>query len=375
MSFTVGVVGVSGERCVRAGAVAAALCVAAATGGCVISQVYQLGALYYAYGPETVVEVAATMPVPPEDRCLAAMELAMANLELGRYGSVDDALAPCAGPPADLEPDRMFYGGEPHEIVWREVVRTSAALALQDGTAAAAAADRLVAEIEGSACGDCRFDFARWVAALGYQAGWRWRDSVRTLADGYAADPVSDVLARELVQSWQRSRVVPGFAPPPAGVDPARELVMILLLGMGPDKTGTDQFDDGRFVRTAPGYERIPGGTREAIARVDDRPWVRAAVLTDVDELAERALEARRELRGVETEFGSQWMLTTSGMDLRHWGSLPAVGAGLRLPVPSAAERVTLRYLDEFGLELGRETFDVPSGWRQGPLYVVRRVP
>jgi len=341
----------------------------------VTSRVYRVGDLYYAYGPETVVEVVAAMQIPAEDRCLAAMELAMANLELGRYEAVDRALEACAGPPADLVPDRRYYGGEPHEMVWRAVVRTSAALALQDGASAAAAADRLVSEIEASVCGECRFDFARWVAALGYQAGWRWRDSVRTLADGYAADPLSDVLSVELVRAWQRSRVAPGFAPPPAGLEPGRDLVVILLLGMGPEKTGTERFDDGRFVGTEPGYVRLPGGTRDAIARVDDRPWVRAAVLTDVDELAVRALAARREVRGVETEFGSQWMLTTGGMDLRHWGSLPATGAGLRLQVPSDAERVTRRYLDQLGLELGRETFDVPSGWRRGPLYVVRRVP
>jgi hypothetical protein len=359
----------------RVGLAVAILSIAAVTGGCVTSQVYQVGGLYYAYGPEIVVEALATMQVPPEDVCLAAMELAMANLELGRYDAVEGALAPCDGPPADLEPDRTYYGGEPHEIVWREVVRTSAALALQDGAAAAAAADRLVAEIESSACGDCRFGFARWIAALGYQEGWRWRDSVRTLANGYAADPLSDVLAAELVRAWQRSRDVPGFAPPPAGADDRRELVVVLLLGMGPEKAGTDQYDDGRFARTAPGYVRISGGTQAAIARVDDRPWVGAAQLTAVDELAMNALRARREVRGIETEFGSQWMLTTGGMDLRHWGSLPAVGAGLRLRVPTGAERVTLRYLDPFGFELGRETFDVPSGWRQGPLYVVRRVP
>ncbi len=353
----------------------AGICVAALTAGCVASQVYLVGDVYYRYGPDTVVEVMTQLQVPPEDRCLAAMELAMANLELGRYEAVDNALEACAGPPVDLGPDRSYYGGEPHEIVWREVVRTSAALALQDGTSAAAAADRLVAEIEASACDDCRFDFARWVAALGYQAGWRWRDSVRTLADGYASDPSSDVLADELVRAWQWSRVAPGFAPPPASADGARDLVVVLLLGFGPEKTATGRLAEARFERPTPGYVGISGGTRAALARVDDRPWVQSVGLTDVAELASRALEARRRVRGVETEFGSQWLLTTGGMDLRHWGSLPALGAGLRLAVPADAQRVTLRYLDAFGFELGRETFDVPSGWRQGSLYVVRRVP
>jgi hypothetical protein len=47
----------------------------------------------------------------------------------------------------------------------------------------------------------------------------------------------------------------------------------------------------------------------------------------------------------------------------------------LTVEVPRDAERVTLRYVDPFGFELGRETFEVPATWRSGPLYVVRRVP
>lgn len=345
--------------------------------GCATSSVDYISLMYYFEGPEVALEAIEYINVPPSDRGLVELERAMALLELGRYGASNSALDraerfleadEAAGLVSDsgLPPWRPEY----HERVLIHTLRITNHLALQDVVAAADAADRALYTINKINCGACRFTFTRYLAATAYDSVGRFHDGLVALRDtnvtGSGEKLISDL--RDRLQHGVVSGQPAGFAPPPVG--PERTLVVLLLLGRGPYKEADElAVTESEIIRW---FSYLPRDPQEVTwaALEGGMPLVSVA-LTDVEDLAVAGLRQRAERVIGDGGVG----IDPTSRDLRHWGTLPASLQLLSVWLPPDAVRADLVYFSPEGIEIYRETIELPGRWTDGPLFVARRVP
>jgi len=334
---------------------------------------------YYFYGPEDTLEVLDMSVIAPESRALAELERAMALLELGRYADSLDALrradsifeADAAAPSMSVSRHgNLPWRPEYHERVLASTVAMANSLALYDVQAAAAEADRALTLAAEIGCEACDFDFTRVLAALAYGGAGRFADGIEALA-GVVVYGRGEDLVDELRRRLERGigGVQPeGLAPPP--VESERFVVAILLLGRGPykdvDKLEVTTAETIRWCRYLP---RDPQAVTWAAMELED-PAI-SVELTDVEDLAVKSLRDRADDVIVARGAGGGG----KGYDLRHWASLPASLQLLVVNLPPGVDYADLVYYSPEGLEVDRETIELPSGWLGGPIFVTRRMP
>jgi hypothetical protein len=345
--------------------------------GCATSSVDYVSLMYYFEGPEVALDAIQYIKVLPGDRSLIELERSMALLELGRYDASNSALDraerfldadEAAGwvSESGLPPWRPEY----HERVLIHTLRITNHLALQDVVAAADAADRALYAINRINCGACRFAFTRYIAAVAYDRAGRFRDGLVALRDTDVVGPgeklISDLRGR--LEHGVVSDQPAGFAPPPVG--PERTLVVLLLLGRGPYKEADElALTESETIRWSSYLPRDPQEVTWA-ALEGGMPLVSVA-LTDVEDLAVASLRQRAERVIGDGGVG----IDPTSRDLRHWGTLPASLQLLNVWLPPDAGRVDLVYFSPEGIEIDRETIELPEGWTDGPLFVARRMP
>ncbi len=347
---------------------------ASVAAGCASTTFPWLTASYYGQSPEAALTVLDVLPVADRDAVLATMEESMIRLELGDYQRSRevalrglDWLDNGAGEPTAPQ---NFFRGESFERVWLATVVMLDSLARQDEKHAAHDAERVLAGIRSSDCAPCAFAFSRWTAALALARVGRVEEARGALAEAVRAKPDQPFLLAELARLGGLPDLASGLLllPGPEGSTPEggpRELVVLLLLGAGPDKVVVD----------APGPDGAPTSRLRFVASAWDTGEVGvvatdtgevhpAVVLTDMTELAEASLESRL---GAGDLAGDG--------DLRTWSTLPATCQAVRLALPGTAGWVELTVVDDAGETVSEEIVELPSQWRTGPLFVVRRVP
>lgn len=344
---------------------------------CSISTTGFVGDVYYGWGPESALEMADAFGAPSGERALLDLERAMALLELGRYSESLRALenarlrlgvvAASDGAAAGRRPP---WRPELHEAVLIATMEMVAAFGLEDGPAAAAAADRALAGIDAAACEPCSFNFTLILAALAFEEAGRYEDGLEalgaTVVVGRADDLVEEV--RNRLEAGLAGAEPEGLAPPP--VFPKRSAVVILLLGQGPVKekdllavTGTGSVDWSKY---------LPGDSQAVSwAQLEVEPPAPSVLLTNVEDLAVVGHRVRAERLVASGGAGIDWKTG----DLRHWASLPATMQLIVAEVPDDADETDLVYNSPDGDEVYGETVLWPEDWAGGRVYVVRRMP
>jgi hypothetical protein len=336
--------------------------------GCASMTFPWLTSSYYGRGPEAALKVLDVLPVAGRDAVLATMEEAMIRLELGDYqhsresalrglGWLDGGAGAAPAPPD-------FFRGESFERVWLATVALLDSLARQDLDLAAGDADDVLDRIRASGCGACAFAFSRWTAAIALEQVGRIDEARAAVADAVRGEPDQTFLLGELVRLGglpdlgEGLQVMPGPDASRAEAGP-RELVVLLLLGVRPDKVDvrSHRGKNGPGVRFAPsGWD----GGEIGVVATDTGEVYRAVVLTDMAVLAEASLEARR---------------GDAKDDLRQWSTLPATCQAVRVALAGTARWAEVTVVDGDGQTVSEEIVELPPKWRSGPLFVVRRVP
>ncbi|MEE4271298.1 MAG: hypothetical protein V2I67_06475 [Thermoanaerobaculales bacterium] len=353
-----------------------AVIVATAT-ACSLSTTGFVGDIYYGYGPEAALETAATFGSPEGERSLLELERAVALLELGRYRECLQALERARlRIEADVLPGGDERRGPPpwrpalHEAVLIATMEMTAAFGMQDGNAAAAAADRAVAAMDATACAACSFNFTRVLAALAYAEVGRFDDGLAALS-GVVVVGRGDDLVEELrrrLDAGPAGAEAEGLAPPP--VEPRRSAVVALLLGMGPTKVGDElAVNSSSTVDWVEYLPRTPQTVSWAALELGEGRT--SAVLTDVHDLAVVGLKATAERAVSDGGRSLDW---DTG-DLRHWASLPATMQMIVADIPQGEDGTDLVYYSRDGDEVYGETILWPVGWTGGRIFVVRRMP
>lgn len=344
--------------------------------GCYSSQLMSVTQHYYYRGPEEALTVLEAADLGPAHRSLGELEKAVMLVELGRYPPALELLDRAVAR-LDATPDPWTvrnqadqYLGEHHERVMVRTLATATALALQDADGAANRAEGVIAEIERAGCKVCDLDFARAVAALAFEAARRRDAAISAVAPAAAGRPF---LARQLERLFYGPDPGDGFAPPPVAGPPAeRALVVILLLGATPEKSSVD-FSDGAGWAPWPVYSAM-WPSLAVDARLECGGHVsRAERLLDLETLAPVSLAARRDhVRALAAATGEP---PKGELRLSGWSTLPAFGGLIRAPLGPADGACELVAVSLNGDEVSREQIELPSDWREGTLFVLRRVP
>jgi len=326
---------------------------------------------YYMSGPESGLTVLDIFPVADRDAPLAAMEESMMRLELGQYReSRDVALRGLKWVDGGPGAPRDLFTGESFERVWLATVAMLDSLARQETEPAAEDAERVLKRIRSSGCEACGFAFSRWVAALALADAGRLEEARGALADALHAAPGRTVLLPELARLGglpglsEGFQVLPGPDLESLAAPRPRELVVLLLLGAGPDKVVAGE--DGSNAASPPRVRFVASADSSAasgVVVIGNSEVHPAVVLTDMAELAETSLEARPSGGGSEDQ------------DLRHWSTLPATCQVARVVLSEATPSVALALVDRDGVMVWYEDLELPPQWGAGPLFVVRRQP
>lgn len=345
-------------------------------GGCYSSQLMSVSQHYYSRGPEEALAVLEAADLGPAHLGLGELEKAMMLIELGRYVPALELLDRAAAR-LDATPDPWIvrnqedeYLGEHHERVMVRTLATATALALQDADGAANRARGVITEIERAGCEACDLGFARAVAALAFEAAGRRDAAISAVAPAAAGRPF---LARQLERLFYGPDPGDGFAPPPVAGPPAeRALVVLLLLGATPEKTSVD-FSDGAGWAPWPVYSAM-WPSLAVDARLECGGHVSPAErLLDLETLAPVCLAARRDhVRALAAATGGR---PKGELKLSGWSTLPAFGALIRTPLGPADGACELVALSSTGGEVSRERIELPVEWREGVLFVLRRIP
>ena len=351
----------------------AALALLTAASGCISLGLEQAAFVYYQYGPDDALRLYSWLDPPPTDRPLVEWERAMAYVELGFYQTALDLLARQAadgeqvgglGPVAVRSPQGVFLG-EAYERAMVPTLGLAAALALQDGAAAAGWADLALATARQLDPEPAAAPSAWVLAALAYEAADRL-GAAQTTAYEIAARGGADLAA-----------VVAHLA----AADPRqRSLVVVVLAGVGPSKSvGAVALPSGERVAW-PVYDPARNlGRLRARIRLDDGPELLALTVEDLWASAQRAIDHRRDrllARAVaEPNAGPVADGFGSRQEMIGWRSLPATIQVVRVPVSADARECTMEVVDATGEVVWDETFSIPAEWQDGPLFVLRRVP
>ena len=381
-----------------------------ATSGCASSALVETTGRYYAEGPETAIAAVEQGRFRPADSTLAALEKAVALLELGAYEESADllraaglALAAARRDPGTtlaslaVNDEAGAYRAEAFELVMVPTLTMAATLAVQDLPTAAAEAELALALIDRVGCPGCRFPFTRYLAAVAFDALADRSRALEVLAEAVAESPGDRFLEAELDRLAAEEECPADDEEAPATLG-GRTLYLLLLLGRGPAKVQDGVPVPWSHVVAWPRYvPRQPEGVTAARLELSGSAPVRSAELSDMLELADASLHAR--LAGLIGKEGAktavQELLLTNlpdsespvelvgrmlfaladRADLRHWSTLPASCQVVRAEVPAELAACDLVYLTGDGREIDRETLPLPPDWTEGPLFVTRRMP
>jgi hypothetical protein len=381
--------------------------------GCASTALYETTDRYYAEGPEKAIQTIDRGEFRSADRTLAALEKAVSLLELGDYAASAALLDGCADAldRARHDPGTALasvlandeagaYHAEAFERVLVPTLALCDVLALQDLDAAAVEAERALAAVDTAPCPACRFAFTRYLAAIAFEEMGDRERALSTLAEAVAESPDLPFLNAEL-ERMAGDEECPAVDPEPEPASPpgTRVLYVLLLLGRGPQKVPEGVAVPWSHEVVWPRYvPRLPEGVTGARLEVAGGPGRDSVPLSDVAALAERSLRARlgglvakESVKTVAQEavvqslgddygweaelFGRTLFALFDRADLRHWSTLPASCQVLRVPLPDDVAACDLVYLTPDGLEVDRETLDLPAAWQQGALFVTRRMP
>lgn len=375
-----------------------ALVVAVGMTGCASnSALRHASTTYYTDGPEGALERLEAEPAPARDAALIAMERAVILQELGAYEESNRVLREAldlqgrtAGNPASLlVNDRAApYRCEPFERVYLHTLAVANHLSLGSTEAAVEAAEDALEAVDDCGCDACRFPFTRYVAALAFEGHGLTNRALESLVEAVAESPSIEFLEREM------DRLSADDIP-----SPGRELVVLLLMGRGPEKVehGAGVYPGHAIVW--PHYVPRPQG---AIARAHleagGRSLASAVPLTDINELAEASLHSRMgglvaketgktilheaALRSIGRHHGHDLEFVLRGLlaiadraDVRHWSTLPASCRVLRTSVPPDVESVDLVYTTAAGQPVFTEALPLDPEWTDGTIILTRRAP
>jgi hypothetical protein len=375
-------------------------------GGCTSAAIHHASSSYYVEGPDQALQALDGAPIRHEDRILASMERAVALQELGAYEdsnlALSDGLRELETSPPD--PIRLLvndeagrYRGEYFERVYLHTLAIANSLALQQTEEAASHGEHALDAIVAVGCPSCRFPFTRYLAALANEATGQLDRAVNIMAEAVAESPGLGYLDSEL-ERMQRQAMLVDYPSPGSSLLDERVMVVILLLGRGPQKVASGVPVPPSHAVTWPVY--VPRGPQAVVGAELAVAGARlgSVILTDVGQLARSSLAARRRALipkevaktavqeavvqeiGHEVDPGAEWLVRllfslADRADLRHWSTLPATCQVIRASIPVSARDGELLFLGPDSGVVDGELIEFPESWTGGPLFVTRRMP